>query len=237
MQFGGWQAFSRVPGAPGVAFTPGVLRVAAQVVSSVTETPRFFLRTRLGRDGNGRSGVRRRTLSFPQPPPSPPATFSSVPSSLHPPARRRRATRHCLSPFTISPFFHSPSKYPFGISSAYAIIILDIPLKAAFLSRPVLPWSWSPPLACPPRRATADAFLDPHRSLHTGHGSPACPECSRRVTAFANSFISHSYATPLRNSFQITLLRIPGGRGVPPAIFDFPVSTSFHCLYSRGQPK
>src|SRR5437667_6476865 len=34
---------SRVPQASG--FTPGVLRVAAQVVSSVTQTPDLFLRT------------------------------------------------------------------------------------------------------------------------------------------------------------------------------------------------
>ena len=55
------------PAAPGVAFTPGELRLAAQVVSSVTETLDIVLRTRVSLPAPPFPAARYHFAAFPQP--------------------------------------------------------------------------------------------------------------------------------------------------------------------------
>src|SRR5438876_5228775 len=76
------------PGAPGVAFTPGELRVAAHLVSRVTQTPDLFLRSL----------------------PSPPRRGGPAPTS------RGHLPHIPAGHVTIPPLFHSPSpKIHFGV--------------------------------------------------------------------------------------------------------------------------
>ena len=226
-------------GAPGVAFTPGVLRVAAQVVSSVTETPGLFLRTRLGRDGIGRSRVK---TSNPQ--------FSTAPavSSRHlflrtlvsplacPPQEGHSPLVTVFPPLPFRRFSTAPSKYLFGISSTCAVIILDIPLKAAFSpalfsrglgARPSLACRavcWRATRHMPVRRAgrlpMPFLILTGHSTLATGHrlALSAVDGSLPLLTPLFLTLTRRRSATP----FKSHSCAFPGGGGYLPRSSLFP---------------